>query len=87
MCGDSNNFSLGNIRQKGADMKLHEKSKQRFVREYANWKISVLEDLAKNFPEKEVLNRASIAIIRSQVNGWELGMVTTDEIMAKIAEY
>lgn len=66
-------------------MKLHERSRQRFVKEFANWKISVLEDMIKSFPEKEALNRASIAIIRNQVNGWELGMVTTDEIMAKIA--
>jgi hypothetical protein len=87
VCGDSNNFSLETSGRKERHMKLHEKSKQRFVREYANWKISALEDLAKSFPEKEVLNRASIAIIRNQVNGWELGMVTTDEIMAKIAEY
>ena len=62
------------------------KSTQRFVKEYANWKIAILEDLIKSFPEKEVLNRASIAIIRNQVNGWESGMITTDEVMAKIAK-
>lgn len=68
-------------------MKLHEKSKQRFVKEFANWKISVLEDLIKSFPEKEVTNRTYISLIRCAVRGWENGLVTTDEVMSKIASY
>lgn len=62
-------------------------SKQRFVREFANWKISVLEDMIKSFPEKEVVNRAYISLIKCAVRRWEDGLITTDEIMAKIAEY
>lgn len=62
-------------------------SKQRFVKEYANWKISVLEDLIKSFPEKEVTNRAYISLIRCAVRRWEDGLVTTDEVMTKIASY
>lgn len=62
-------------------------SKQRFIKEYANWKISVLEDLIKNFPEKEVPNRAYISLIRCAVRRWEEGLITTDEVMKKIADY
>lgn len=68
-------------------MKLHERSKQRFVKEFANWKISILEDLIKSFPEKEAINRAHILLIRCAVRRWEDGLITTSEIMAKIAEY
>lgn len=68
-------------------MKLHERSTQRFVKEYANWKISILEDMARSFPEKEVTFNAHASIIRSWLKRWEQGMIPTDEIMAKIASF
>jgi len=68
-------------------MKNYEKSTQRFVKEYANWKISILEDLAKNFPEKALILTANIAVIKENVKGWERGYIRTDEVMTKIAEF
>ena len=68
-------------------MKLHETSTQRFVKEYANWKISILEDLAKSFPEKATMLKVNIVIIRENVKGWERSLITTDEVMRKIAEF
>lgn len=68
-------------------MKLHERSTQRFVREYANWKISVLESLMANHPEKTISLTANIVIIRETVKGWERSFITTDEAMRKIAEF
>ena len=61
-------------------------SKQRFVREYANWKIAKLEDLTKSFPDKKALHIANAILIREWLKGWERSLITTDEIMAKIAE-
>lgn len=68
-------------------MKLHERSTQRFVKEYANWKISILEDLAKNYPEKALILTANIAIIKEMVKGWERSYITADEVMRKISEF
>ena len=61
-------------------------SKQRFVREYANWKIAKLEDLAKSFPNKATLCTVNAILIKEWLKGWERSLITTDEIMAKIAE-
>lgn len=77
----------GSADRKETVMKLHEKSTQRFVKEYANWKISILEDLAKSFPEKETMLKVNIVIIRENVKGWERSLITTDEVMRKIAEF
>lgn len=63
------------------------RSKQRFVKEYANWKISVLEDLAKEFPEKAMLLTADMVCIRKAVEGWERNLITTNEVMKKISEH
>lgn len=63
------------------------KSTQRFVKEYANWKISILEDMAKSFPEKREFYVSGIVIIKKYVKGWENGLVTTDEAMRKIADF
>lgn len=68
-------------------MKLHEKSTQRFVKEYANWKISILEDLARSFPKNAEIFKANIVIIRETVKGWERSLITADEVMRKIAEF
>ena len=68
-------------------MKNYEKSTQRFVKEYANWKISILEDLAKSFPENAHITRANITVIKETVKGWERGYIMTDEVMTKIAEF
>lgn len=62
-------------------------SKQRFVKEYANWKVGILEDLMKHYPSKEMMLTINITIIKETVKGWERGYVTTDEVMAKIAEF
>lgn len=68
-------------------MKLHERSTQRFVKEYANWKISILEDLAKCHPEKALILTVNITIIKETVKGWERSLITTDEVMRKISEF
>ena len=62
-------------------------SKQRFVKEYANFKINVLTSLMKNFPEKTVLLTANIVVIKRLVKDWERSLVTTDEVMRRIAEF
>ena len=68
-------------------MKLHERSTQRFVKEYANWKISVLEDMAKCHPEKALILTANITVIKEMVKGWERSLITADEVMRKISEF
>lgn len=62
-------------------------SKQRFVKEYANFKINVLTSLMKNFPEKTVLLTANIVVIKRIVRDWERSLVTTDEAMRRISEF
>lgn len=61
-------------------------SKQRFVKEYANWKISILEDMAKAHPEKAMYLTVQVTLIRECVKKWDNGMVMTDEAMQYIAE-
>lgn len=68
-------------------MKLHEKSSQRFVKEYANWKVSILKDMAKSFPEKEMFFKAGAVIVQETVKKWEQGLITTDEVMKKISDF
>lgn len=68
-------------------MKLHERSSQRFVKEYANWKISILEDLAKSYPEKALILTANITVIKENIKGWERSYITTDEVMRIISEF
>lgn len=68
-------------------MKLHERSTQRFVKEYANWKISILEDMAKHHPEKALILMANITVIKEMVKGWERSLITADEVMRKISEF
>lgn len=68
-------------------MKLHERSTQRFVKEYANWKISILEDMAKCYPEKALILTANITVIKETVKGWDRGYIMTDEVMRKISEF
>lgn len=75
-------------------MKLHERSSQRFVKEYANWKISILEDMAKSHPEKALILTANITVIKENITvikenikGWDRGYVTTDEVMRIISEF
>lgn len=58
----------------------------RFVKEYANYKIGILEDMEKDFPEKAFALTAQTVLIRQCVKKWEQGMVTTDEAMAYIAD-
>ena len=68
-------------------MKLYEKSSQRFVKEFANWKISILKDMAKMHPEKEAFYKAGIVIIRETVSKWDKGIVPTSEAMKKISDF
>ena len=62
-------------------------TKQRFVKEYANWKIAILEDMAKSFPEKEAFDKVGATIVRETYKKWENGLVPTDEVMRKISEF
>lgn len=59
---------------------------QRFVKEYANWKVEILEDMAKCHPEKALILTANITVIRETYKKWENGLVMTDEVMRKISE-
>lgn len=68
-------------------MKLHERSTQRFVKEYANWKISILKDMAKHHPEKALILTANITVIKEMIKGWERSYITADEVMRKISEF
>jgi len=67
-------------------MKLHERSSQRFVKEFANWKISVLKDMAKSFPERADSFKADIERIEKTYKGWDRGLITTKETMSIINE-
>lgn len=60
---------------------------QRFVKEYANWKVEILEDMAKCHPEKALVLTANITVIRETYKKWENGLVMTDEVMRKISEF
>lgn len=59
---------------------------QRFVKEYANHKIKIYNDLARSFPDREMTITVKIALIKAYVSKWEQGMIMTDEVMIKIAE-
>ena len=69
-------------------MKLHERSSCRFVREYRNYKISILKDLARSHPDEAkaemLLHRAES--IEHLYRQWKNGYIMTDEMMKLIAE-
>lgn len=60
--------------------------RHRFVKEYANYKTSVLEDLAKAFPEKAEPLNGRIIYINNLVQRWQDGLILTDECMELIAK-
>lgn len=63
-------------------------STHRFVKEYANYKISLLKELAKWHPDEskaEALN-GRIYYIGKLVQRWQDGLIRTDECMKLIAE-
>lgn len=66
-------------------MKNYEKSTCRFVKEYANYKISVCEDLKKSFPTHRTID---ITIYRIEVirDAFNEHIITVDEAMKKIAD-
>lgn len=67
-------------------MKPHERSTQRFVREYANYKVSILKSLADGFPDKAEALQGRCIYIERLVKRWEDGLVLTDECMELIAK-
>lgn len=69
-------------------MKLHEKSSCRFVREYCNYKISILTDLAKSHPDdlKSEMLMSRAKSIEHFYNQWRNGYIMTDEMMRLIAD-
>lgn len=58
----------------------------RFVKEYANYKIRMNQDLAKNFPDMADALNGSTVYIRSIYSKWDSGLIRTDEAMALIAK-
>lgn len=58
----------------------------RFVREYANYKIKMNQDLAKNFPDMADALNGNTVYIRSIYSKWDSGLIRTDEAMALIAK-
>ena len=67
-------------------MKLHEKSTQRFVKEYCNYKISWLKDLARQHPEHADEFKGRIVYIERRYKDWETYIMGVDEAMRLIAE-
>lgn len=67
-------------------MKKHEASTQRFVREYANYKISIFKSLAETFPDKAESLNGNCVYISRMVDRWDAGMILTDEVMELIAK-
>lgn len=69
-------------------MKLHERSTQRFVKEYANWKVSILKDMAKWTPDEKRAEafKGRIYYIEKTYSRWKDGIILTDEAMKLIAE-
>lgn len=65
---------------------MHTTSKHRFVKEYANYKIRILEDLKRSFPEKEVIISIRLVLIREAVKRWDRGEALADDVMKYIAE-
>lgn len=63
-------------------------SKRRFVTEYANYKISLLEEMAKWHPDadKAEAMRGRIYYINKLVQRWQDGIILTDECMELIAK-
>lgn len=67
-------------------MKLHEKSSCRFAREYANYKISILKEIAIRHPEDADSLNGRIIYIERRYQDWKNGYMMTDEMMRLIAE-
>ena len=67
-------------------MKLHEKSSCRFAKEYANYKISILKDIARCHPENTDAINGRIIYIERRYQDWKNGYMMTDEMMRLIAE-
>lgn len=61
-------------------------SVQRFVVEYANYKIRLYKDLLKCFPEKQKETDGKIDTINSIVDLYERYMISVDECMQKLSE-
>ena len=59
---------------------------ERFIREYANHKIRILNDMIKNFPQREILNKEDIRKIEKVVELRSHGLITVDEAIMIIAE-
>lgn len=58
----------------------------RFVKEYANYKIKMNQDLAKSFPDMADALNGNTVYIRSIYSKRDSGLIKTDEAMALIAK-
>lgn len=67
-------------------MKLHEKSSCRFVKEYCNYKISILKDMARCHPEHADEFNGTIVYIERIYRDWSRSFIMTDEVMGLIAK-
>ena len=69
-------------------MKPHERSSQRFVKEFANWKISILKDLAKASPYEHRAEefKGRVIYIERLYKQWKNGLIMTTEVMELIAK-
>lgn len=60
-------------------MKQNCNMSQRFVREYANYKIRLFRELEKDFSDHKERHDGDIAEINKIVLMWERGLVSTEE--------
>lgn len=60
----------------------------RFVREYANYKIRILKDLARSHPDEQKAEKllARAGSIEHFYSKWRNGFILTDELMELIAK-
>ena len=54
---------------------------ERFIREYANYKIRQYEELAKDYPEKRTYASAQIWLINHYVKLRKDGLISVDEVV------
>ena len=65
-------------------MKSFEKSSCRFVKEYANYKISIVKDLKRSFPDNKI-NDLTLERIETTLKTFSRHLISVDEAMREIA--
>lgn len=65
-------------------MKNFDKSSCRFVKEYANYKISIVKDLKRSFPDNKI-NDLTLERIETTLKAFSRHLISVDEAMREIA--